>query len=113
MAKSNRDVLKRDLAHTFYDTVIAAQHLNKVYNVVLPQHPELADSLGTCIQGYLVIIDVLTKFAQTITGRETINWEAWRALSQAQLAFSEPIDPAFSSLYPISGPEPDHTPETQ
>jgi hypothetical protein len=102
MTKSRRDYIKRDLAHAMYDTVIAMQHLGKVYDVVLPQHPELAEKLLVCLQGYEIIAGVLKGFAQAITGRDDINWEGWRAITQAQKALQEPIDPVLAHLYTSS-----------
>jgi hypothetical protein len=82
-----------------YNTVIAMQHVGTVYDLFQPVHPELAEKLMVCIQGYEVIAGVIKGFAETAWGKDEVNWESWRALGAAFVDKQELIDPQLSHLY--------------
>lgn len=95
MPKTYRDNLKRQLAHGYHDLELAGSH---IYQVALPfeeQHPEMAESLKAVMEGLIVMMEVLNTFAINAWGRDSVNWESWRALSEAQVgshADEQPMD---------------------
>lgn len=99
MPKTKRDYLKRHLAHAMYDTVIAKDHLQVVYDTFLPVHPELAEKLHVCLEGYEIIAGVINGFASTAWGKDEINWEGWRGMGSTQLELQEPIRPELHKMY--------------
>jgi hypothetical protein len=82
-----------------YDTVIAKQHVQEVYDIFLPVHPELAEPLQQCLEGYDIIAEIIKGFAQTAWGKEEINWEGWRGMGLAQYRLQEPIDDELAPMY--------------
>lgn len=82
-----------------YDTVIAMQHVGTVYDAFEPVHPDLAEKLKVCVQGYEVIAGVIKGFAEEAWGKDEVNWEGWRGLGSPQLQLQEPIKPELHKYY--------------
>jgi hypothetical protein len=95
MPKTVRDNLKRQLAHAYHDIELAGAH---IYNVEQPfegPHPDMAESLKAVMGGLVMMLQVLDAFAKEAWGKDTPNWEGWRALSEDQVgshADEQPMD---------------------
>ena len=85
MPKTYRDNLKRQLAHAHHDLELAGSHIYQVEVPFEEQHPDMAESLKAVMEGLVVMLQVLETFANQAWGKEEINWEGWRAMSETQV----------------------------
>lgn len=78
MPKSHRDLLKRQLAHAYYDLDLAGEHITNVVEEFAPVHPELIEPLTAILAGILIQQDVLKTFVRDVWGIDNPDWHSWQ-----------------------------------
>ena len=78
MPKSQRDLLKRQLAHAYHNLDLAGYHITEVTKAFEPVHPEMVPMLDQVKAGLLIQMQVLSAFALQAWGNPSPDWEAWR-----------------------------------
>jgi len=80
MPKTRKDLLKRQIAHSYRNLSMALDHLSIVAFQTEEVHPELSDGLITVMIGIKTMQDVLASWVKTVWGTDTPNWESWSNL---------------------------------
>jgi len=77
MAKSKRDILKREVAQAWYHHQRSMEVLLGLKAIFDPVHPELSVALDLAMEADLACQGLLEKFWTEAWGQETIRWESW------------------------------------
>jgi len=77
MPKTNRDVLKREVAQAYFHYERAMEVLVALKAIFEPVHPDLSAALDVVLQASLASQALLTAFWTEAWGQETIRWESW------------------------------------
>jgi hypothetical protein len=78
MPKSHKDLLKQQIAHSYYNIDQAAEHITNVLLAFAPVHPELTKPLLACLQGIVTLEEVLKVFVRDTWGITDPDWHSWR-----------------------------------
>ena len=96
MAKTKRDLLKRQMAHAYNNIKRAIGHLANVETEFHDVHPELAEGLQVAMVALNDFLSLIDHFAAEAWGRDSINWDSYANVPERTKEISQKqLDPGY------------------
>lgn len=96
MPKTKRDLIKRQMGHSYNNIKRAMGHLANVEVEFHDVHPELAEPLQVLIVALGDMLGLIDHFASQAWGRDSIDWEAYANVPERTKEISEKqLDPDY------------------